>query len=320
MQNEPVNGKNVELLLQKEALLCSGVSLSCGVLGVCACRCSAPAKTPDIRALRHVVEALYSYEHEHQQNRATLSTGPEYFNHLCLWGRVLQVWRLGVLFVMQRCGSACAGGFFANVLLAVLSRSPSSLPSSSSVPRSQVWHEGSPSILTGVSKEVSVSVLFSIPSPPEQRLNIRYTACLFFVFRYPPLTTTPPSSFHLLHHFVAGSRDVFLEVLTCPVQQAVLITQTKRRPAPLSYCCYAGIPLMYSTTHGMKFKVQAGFRVFILSIFLTMCSHVLIMNLTIMIQQGLPVLSQCNAMCQRCRFCTELFLCKCTITDYTRVK
>lgn len=82
-------------------------------------------------------------------------------------------------------------GVLANLLLALLhSCSPPltlpyppppsfHLPPSS---RSQVWPEGSPSILTGVSKEVSVALFFYTPSLPEQRCCTEEpAACLCFI-------------------------------------------------------------------------------------------------------------------------------------------
>lgn len=75
-------------------------------------------------------------------------------------------------------------------------------------PRSQVWPEGSPSILTGVSKEVSVAILFSTPSLPEQRCCTKQPAAgLVFVFSYSPEHLPHPVICSvMLHHFIPGSR------------------------------------------------------------------------------------------------------------------
>lgn len=88
-------------------------------------------------------------------------------------------------------------GVLANLLLALLhSRSP---PPSPPPPPSiclQVWPEGSPSILTGVSKEVSVAILFYTPSLPQQRCCAKQRAS--FCFSFLPCDLHPdPSSLHL---------------------------------------------------------------------------------------------------------------------------
>ena len=125
------------------------------------------------------------------------------------------------------CGSACtAGASFANLLLALLhTRSSTSLPSpphplpSAPSPCSQVWPEGSPSILTGVSKEVSAAILFYTPSLPEQRCcTKRPAACLLIVFCYScdhqpiPHPSICPV---MLHHFIPDVRLTMKEGTEC---------------------------------------------------------------------------------------------------------
>lgn len=110
------------------------------------------------------------------------------------------------------CGSACTGGSL--LICCLLCCTPALLPPSPPPsPCSQVWPEGSPSILTGVSKEVSVAILFYTPSLPEQRCCTKQpAACFFFCFiLYPwPPHPPPPHPFIcpvMLHHFIPGSNS-----------------------------------------------------------------------------------------------------------------
>lgn len=87
--------------------------------------------------------------------------------------------------------SACTGGSL--LICRLLCCIPALLPPCFFHPCSQVWPEGSPSILTGVSKEVSVAMLLHTPSLTGLRCCTEPQTAFLLIF---PVR---------VHHFIPGS-------------------------------------------------------------------------------------------------------------------